>query len=96
MPLFMDHFRRNHSLADPLLITNQFSWLLVLMIASIRAMNGDRWSTRTHLTAHDAEATVAFSPAPLSQGIGKPQCAQQTLLTSHGPNQSFRAIRTAH
>jgi len=96
MPLFVNHFQRSNILADPPRITNQFSWLLVLMIASIRAMNGDRWSTRTHLTAHGVTASVAFSPAPLSQGIGKPQCAQQTLLTSHGPNQSFRAIRTAH
>ena len=62
MPLFMDHFRRNHSLADPLLITNQFSWLLVLMIASIRAMNSDRWSLRTHFIAHDVEAAAACSP----------------------------------
>jgi len=41
MSLFMDHFRRLRILADPPRITNQFSWLLVLMIASIRAMNGD-------------------------------------------------------
>jgi len=46
------------------------------MIASIRAMNGDRWSTHTHFTAHDVKAAAAFSLEQLSQGIGKPQCAQ--------------------
>ena len=76
MPLFIDHFQLGSILADPPRITNQFSWLLVLMIASIRAMNGDRWSIRTHFTAHDAEATAAFSPEQLSQGTSDPQCAQ--------------------
>lgn len=76
MPLFIDHFQSTNILADPPRITNHFSWLLVLMIATIRAMNGDRWSIRTHFTAHDVKAAAAFSPAQLSQGIGKPQCAQ--------------------
>ena len=76
MPLFIGRFRWFRILADSPRITNQFSWLLVLMIASIRAMNGDRWSIRTDFTAHDVKAAAAFSPAQLSQGIGKPQCAQ--------------------
>ena len=42
MPLFIDHFHGVCILTDPQKITNQFSWLLILMIASIKAMNGDR------------------------------------------------------
>jgi len=34
------------------------------------------WSLHTHFTAHDAEATAAFSPEQLSQGTGDPQGAQ--------------------
>jgi len=63
MSLFMDHFRRLRILADPQRITNQFSWLLVLMIASIKAVNSDCWSLRTHFIAHKQEAVVACFPS---------------------------------
>jgi hypothetical protein len=76
MPLFMGLSRLSRILTDAHRITNQFSWLLVLMIASIRAMNGDRWSTHTHFTAHDVNAAAAFSLEQLSQGTGDPQGAQ--------------------
>ena len=52
MPLFMDHFHGAAILTDPQKITNQFSWLLILMIASIKAMNGDRCLLGTHFFAH--------------------------------------------
>ena len=76
MPLFMDHSRRDYILADPLKITNHFSWLLVLMIASIRAMNGDIGLSILISPLMMHEATAAFSPEQLSQGTGDPQGAQ--------------------
>ena len=76
MPLFIDHFYRGNILADPPRITNQFSWLLVLMIASIRAMNGDIGLSILISPLMMHEATAAFSPEQLFQGTGDPQGAQ--------------------
>ena len=96
MPLFIDHFHGIRILADPQKITNQFSWLLVLMIASIRAMNNDCWSLRTHFTAHDVEAAAACFLAQLSQGIGKPQRAIElaALLTAQTNHSEQYELRT--
>ena len=67
MPLFIDQFHDNGILADPQKITNQFSWLLVLMIASIKAMNGDRCFLRNHFFAHErGEAVACFTSVALS------------------------------
>ena len=76
MQLFVNHFQRGNILADPPRITNQFSWLLVLMIASIRAMNGDIGLSILISPLMMHEATAACSPEQLSQGTGDPQGAQ--------------------
>ena len=67
MPLFIDHFHGGGILTDPQKITNQFSWLLILMIASIKAMNGDRCFLRNHFFAHErGEAVACFTSVALS------------------------------
>ena len=67
MPLFIDQFHDNGILTDPQKITNQFSWLLILMIASIKAMNGDRCFLRNHFFAHErGEAVACFTSVALS------------------------------